>query len=209
MAKASEMLEDEGFIHFTNEDLWDSCQDGYDLIALQTQCIELSGAVDIVAGQTYYNLSTLLSGYYRVYAIYNQNTKKWLVPHAYRELVGHGLNWEFQHGATFEWSPCGWDQIAVYRKSEVAITAGFLVFYKAQADVLTGSSVPNFPPELHIGLVEYIVGDLLDQDLEFQKSMLHYEKFTEYLRQIKKVVDSRSTPDRILGLLALGGQGLA
>lgn len=193
---AARELEDVTGIHFTNEDLTDSCQDGYDLIALLTQCIERVGTVSQVANKIYYDF-TSLPGYFRVFAIYNNTNKQWLTPKPHIWLNNYGYRWEMNTGSIKEFSPIGYKHIIVNQKPTAVNADTLTVYYNAVAPTLSGDSIPEFYPELHDILVQYIIQDLLDQNLEYTKSQKYFAKFVILLDKLKQKLDNRSMPDRI------------
>jgi len=194
-------LDDAGLVHFTAVDATDSIQDGYDLLALLSCCIEKITTINFVANKVFYDLSATISDYYRIFAIYNQKTKRWMEPLHWREFQNFGLNWEINSGEAQAWTPLGYSTIAITRAPTVS-TSSMLVMYCAQASVLASSDSPDFPPDLHDTLVEYGTGDLMDQDLEFSKSILYMNRFNEKALRIKGFMNKRSLPDRIYSLMA-------
>lgn len=198
--KVAMNLEDESWLHFTLEDLYDSIHDGYEITALATQCVERVATLDVVEKQTYYNLRELFPDYYRVFAMYNLTINQWVTPHAIKEFQNYGYNWELHHGNILEWAPLGCDWLAVYKKPLVTIPEGLLIYYKAFPEPLQGNESPEFGAESHSALVEYATGDLLDQNLEYTKSQQWMNKHVERLARIKIDLNSRSMPDRIYAL---------
>src|SRR5687768_4149376 len=177
-AKVAQNLDDAGSVHFTAQDINDSIQDGYDQIALRTGCIEKVTTVNWVANQVFYNFSSLISDYYRVFMIYNQRTKKWIKGVSWRELRDISYKWATLNGESFQWAPMGFSHIAVSRVPTASdSTNPMLVMYSAQAPTLVGDTVPDFPTDYHTALVEYATGDLLDQDLEYSKAVKYMSNF--------------------------------
>lgn len=199
--RVSQNLEDSGLVHFVQDDLVDSVQDGYEIIALLAQTIERATTVAFVANQTYYNLYNLISDFYRVFAIYNTSTKKWMEPVAYHEIRENSHRWETVKGAPREWAPLGYSHIAIFPKPATTV-GSMLIFYKGTAPTLTGSLAPEFPISEHESLVDYGTGDLLDQDLEYTKSLEYMRKFYARLQEIHKQVHSRDLIDRVYALAA-------
>ena len=199
--KIAQNLEDESWLHFTLEDLYDSIHDGYEITAISTQCIERVATLDLIGGKTYYNLRALVPDYYRAFALYNLHNNQWLTPHAIKEFQSYSYNWEQNKGNAMEWAPLGCDWIAFYKKPVEDLAQSILMFYKAIPDPMQGNESPEFGAEGHSALVEYGVGDLLDQNLEYTKSQQWMNKYTERLARIKIDLNSRSMPDRIYALV--------
>lgn len=196
-------LEDEDALHFTSDDINDAIQDGYDELALETLCVEKIANVNWVANQVYYNFSSLISDFYNVFAIWNKRNNKWIGGVTWRELRESTFKWSTMLGETFLWAPFGYSHIGIYRTPTVDdSTNPMVVMYSAQAETLIGSDTPSFPPDLHDTLVEYATGDLLNQDLEYTKSLIYINRYEEKKQRIKDWMNKRSTPDRIYSLMA-------
>lgn len=199
--RVSQNLEDSGLVHFIQDDLIDSIQDGYEIIALLAQTIERVATINFVANRSYYNLNSLISDYYRVFAIYNTLNRRWMEPISFHEIRENSIRWETVKGNPREWTPLGYSHIAIFPKPATAV-GSMLIFYKGTAPVLTGSLAPEFPVSEHEALVDYGTGDLLDQDLEYTKSVEYMKKFYARLQEIHKQVHSRDLLDKVYALAA-------
>lgn len=198
LSKTARDLEDEGLVHFTNTDLSDSIQDGYEVTVLLTECIEKSTTLSTVADQPYYDLSTLISDYYRVFAIYNIDSSRWLDPKGYTTFKTYSNRFECIRGNPREWSPLGYRNICLHPTPDDVHS--LILFYKALPDTLLGNTIPQIYLESQEVLQFYSIADLLDQNLEFTKSISYYKKFQERIKEIRYKVDHRSWPDRMLAL---------
>lgn len=198
-------LYDSGMVNFTDDTINDSIQDGYDEVSLLTQCIEKIATVSFVDQLTYYNLATLISDYYRVIAIWNNNTNRWLEPIAFGELEEFGSRWETYNGEPSHFSPVGWEYVAIYRKPSTA-SGNMLVFYKAFADTLAGGSTPVIPAGEGNILEYYSTQDLLDQHLEYAKAQTYWNIYSEQLREVIRDINKRSLPDRLYLLAQVIGK---
>lgn len=195
---AADDLEDVQNVHFTQEDLVDSCQDGYDFISLITECVERLGTVPIVGNQVYYDL-TSLEGFFKVFAIFNSNTKQWLTPRSLVDIKSDSVRWETITGSISAFSPIGWKHVILHRRPVVTQTA-LDVYYTRQAPILSGGDSPEFDSDFHDVLVKYIVQDLLDQNLEYNKSKIALQDFKTRFSLLEDKLSRRSLPDRIFTL---------
>jgi len=196
----SRSLEDQGLIHFTNDDLNDSLQDGYDLIALSSLCVERITSLTFVANRVYYDFATLISNFYSLTAIFNTRTNRWIEIKPYGWLATCGDNWETLHGETQFAAPVGISTIAFH--PTIQESAGeFVVLYKAQAPILGDTSQPEFHPEKHSILLDYSFADLMHQNLEYAKANLKFAKFLAELNTVKQFIMLKDQPARRFALL--------
>lgn len=202
--KVAQNLYDVGMVQFDADNLNDSVQDGYDEVALLTNCIEKVTTVNFQSNITYYNLRTLVTDYYRPVAIYNPNTKRWMAPTAFRDMREFHPRWETVNGEEAFFSPLGFEYIVFFRKQTTA-SGNFYIFYSATADTLTGATTPQIPIEYHKVLENYATADMLDQNLEYTKAMKYYNAYIADLDRIKNLVRNRNWPDRLYVLAAEEG----
>ena len=173
-------LLDEGQVHWEDFDLNTAIQDGYDEVALFTQCIEKVATLTLVSNLTYYKMIDYFSDYYRIVAIWNTDTNRWLEPIAISELNESHPRWETLIGQPAFFTPIGIDYVAITKKPLIA-TSTLLIFYISTANTLAGSTIPTIPISSHEVLEDYATAILLDQTLEYAKSQRYYEN---YLRKI-------------------------
>ncbi len=198
-AKVSRNLEDAGTVHFTPDDLNDSIQDGYDLLAIMTGCVEKIATINFEANKTYYDFAAEISDYFKVFAIWNNVNRKWMNPNILEGFKAISPRWSTIKGNMREFAFLGYKDICIYPKP-AASTSSMIVFYHAQAPVLSGNTQPLFFPEMHDILVDYATSDLLDQDLEFKKSVHYAELFTKNLANLIQALERRTLPERIYAL---------
>lgn len=196
--RAAQDLEDEGLVHFLQRDFNDSFQDGYELVSLITQCIESSVSIATVANQPFYNLSALISNYYRIFAIYDLTNNRWLTPEAFTTFKTYSSRFLITTGHPREWTPLGWNYLLLHPTPQAVVN--LLCFYKTVATEIADGTSPEIPTESHDILQKYIVGDLMDQNLEYTKGKLYMDKFMLKIFEVKERVKKRDWPDRIMAL---------
>src|SRR5215469_14507205 len=92
-------LEDQGANFFDpNADIIPSIQDGYNLLAALTESIETYITLPFQSGKVFYDLSSLIPNFLRVFGIYNNNTQRWMYPTSMLELYRIRDNWEMATG---------------------------------------------------------------------------------------------------------------
>src|SRR5678815_4515099 len=77
-------------------DIQPSIQDGYNLVVGLTETIEkyTSTALNFISEKVYYDFSTLIPDYLRIFGIFNNNTNRWMYPTTMLELYSYRDNWE-------------------------------------------------------------------------------------------------------------------
>jgi hypothetical protein len=196
--RVAENLYDEGLINFTNETINDSIQDGYDQVALLTGCIENITEVNWTGNKSYYYMPDLITDFYYTIGIWNNKNNSWLEPIQFKGLAAYlGVRWETYTGTPQVFCPLGYGWLAFARKY-ADTDDSMQVFHTETADTLSGSTTPTIPEGLDRVLIEYATGDLLDQHLEYTKSMEWFEKYMETVKEIHTHVNKRNTYDRYL-----------
>lgn len=188
-------LNDEGVKFYSPSDLNDSIQDGYDEIAAYTGCIEKVTTLSWVANLTYYDFHALIPDFLAVKGIFNGRIKRWMLPGSSREFDGYRIDWEMANNEPQWFYPANWRWIAFF--PQPAVSAGvFYPWYAAQADILTGTSIPQIPPDNYTVLEYYVTADLLDQSEEWTKAQHYWKLYLSNLEEFRTDVRSRKLPDK-------------
>jgi hypothetical protein len=192
---------DEATANFwTDEDLNDSIQDCYDLSTVMTATIEKSMEINLQANLTYYDLRTLIPDFYSVFAVYNPQTRLFLDPSS--ELLARALrpDWELATGQPRGFFPLNFRYIAIYPRP--VVTQGTLkVMYRAAAPTLTSDSTSFLTPqELDPAFEEYVIGDLMAQQVELVKYSRRMQSYLVSLGATKSRQSGRQLPDRLFQL---------
>ena len=197
-------LYDTGMDHWETYDLHTAIQDGYEEVAVFTQCIETVGTLNLVGNLSWYKMTDYFSDYFRIVAMWNNQTNRWLEPIAVSELGAWHERWETQNGEPAFFSPVGLEYVALCKKPATT-TGSLLVFYASTADTLTDNDTPVIPPASHTVLEDYATSILLDQALEFSKASAYYEQYLGKIKNIVRDMNSRSLPDRLFTLAEVVG----
>lgn len=196
--RVSQTLEDEGLVHFTTEDLYDSIQDGYELVSLLCETIEKVVQITIPANSQIVDLSAIVNDYYRPICLYSETTKRWLFPRSFESIRENGVSWANNTGAVREWCPLG-DRYCLFYPSPLD-TQTFQLFYRAEPTKLSASDSPTFYSDAHKVLEFYACSDLLDINLEYDKSMKFFELFMTEVEEIRTRLNKRGLKAMILEL---------
>lgn len=190
-------LEDAAITFYSNIDINDSIQDGYNFTVGIAQPIErLTSNILFENKKVYYDLSIILSRYIRPMAIYNRNIDRWLDFKDLLFLDSLRTDWELTRGESYYVVVLDHKQVAL-NPTLVIASGGMDIFYKASAETLTETSTPEIPETYETILEEYATADLLEQAEEYEKAKIFWDKFYNKLKDLKLDVEKRSLPDRI------------
>lgn len=192
-------LNDAGISFWSTSDVNDSVQDGYDDIAVYTQCIEKSTTVSSTSSLLYYNMHQTISDLISVKAIYNPGNNLWLNPASLAKLRNNGLEWQKATGQCTDFCPISFEYYILW-PIYVGASQNYTAIYTAQADTLNASTVPQMPSEYHKMLEDYVTADMLEQAEEYTKAAVYWKSYYESRRKLKNFMASRSNLDRIGGL---------
>ena len=199
LGRIKQDLDDPGTT-WTDEDLYDSLQDGYEEIAFYTDCIQKVVELPFTS-YTYVNIRTSVPDYYRPMAIWDRNQKAFLEPKYQKDVELCDEKWELAGGSPIYFTPCGLDYISFYPHYSATPTLGYYFFYHALAGDITSSASLEIPQNCRRVAVDYVVNDLLDQTLEFKKAQTFYQKYLEGLERTRKEVERTSRADRIQAMM--------
>lgn len=180
----------------SDKDVKPSLQDGYNLIAALCETIEKHTTLNFIDDLVYYDFSTLIPDYLRVYGIFNNAINRWLEPLSFLQLLRMREDWELMNQMPRYFVPVNY-RYTIILPTQNPASGSMTILYKAKADVLGDNSVPNIPIETHKTLEQYSTEDMLDQCEEFYKSMTYFSEWTNGIEAIKKAMRDRSSPNYI------------
>lgn len=181
----------------TDLDINPSVQDGYNLLVGLCETIEKQTDVNWASQKVFYDFSSSISDYLRIFGIFNNNTQRWLQPVTFLDLYKLRDNWELANGDPVYYIPIDYRTVAFFPVLGPIATGSMTVMYKAKADSLTANSLPQLPIEHHNALEYYATGDLLDQIQEWTKALDYMGMLDMSIAKIRKVLRERSSPDYI------------
>lgn len=185
--------------YYSNFDLTNSIQDGYDECVAFSGCILKATSLPFVANLSYYDMIALIPDYIGVYSIFNAVTKRWMIPISRIKLDGFRPDWETSIGTPEYFVPVSHRYLALFRKPSTTY-GDFYVFYRAAAPTLTDTDSIQIPEDYTSALVDYNVSDLLEQQQEFSKASIHLQSYIENLEQLRVWVQNKRLPDFPPGL---------
>lgn len=186
-------LADAGVVLYSEDNLSESLQDGYDDVAFQTHCI-IKKRTDIdFQISPYIDLTFFIEDYLTTTAIFNNNTKRWLLDClTVRDFDKIRDDWELWTG-----SPLFWAQVNFQLNALVPYYVALPLFkpdiyYAATAPTITSDSdSPLIASDFQNLLEHYVTADLLEQDEEFVKAgefwQLYVEQVPEYRNRVKRL----------------------
>ena len=193
-------LDELGLSYFSEEDILQVIQDGYDEIATLTGCIEKSTTYPMINDLIYYDFSVGIADFYAVVGIWNNNTKRWLSPRTLKEAQLIRSDWELMDGEPDNFIVSSFKLVGVFPTNAI-VTGSFIIFYNALAETLTMTSTPTIPPKHFNILEEYAMASLLEQSQEFVKAQTYLKS---YLNAIPKVRNAAKTLAAMNRLMIIG-----
>lgn len=189
-------LNDAGITYYSEEDVNDAIQDGYDEVAVYCECIEKNVELPFKNDTTFYDFSEMIPDYYRVTRIYSGVTSRWLDVNLERENLAYASDWLTANGSADSFIIKGPKYIGITNKQPQAV-GSFKVWYKAQADILSNNSVPKINMKFQILLEHYGTADMLEQNQEFSKSQLYWAQYNKMLEDYRQKIQLLAKTDHI------------
>lgn len=180
-----------------SQDINPAIQDGYDLFVSLCETIEKSVDVNFQDDLVYYDFTSLISDYLRIYGIFNQAINRWMIPVSQLDLHRDRFNWEITTGQPRWFIPLDWKTVGFYPTLPSYGGTQMTVVYKAKANTLGGSTVPTLPIENHQCLRSYACDDLLGQCEEFAKALDYFQLWNRNIEDIRRVIRNRLQPNQI------------
>ncbi len=185
---------------WTEAEVQAAINEGYEEMSDASEWYERDHNLPLLSKRTYYDLRSALGGetVLTFQHAYNQTTRRWLYPGELRELDYRTFNqWEEITGQPEQFFVRGLFWLGTFPKA-AADSGTIQTYFTALPPALfVDGDTPGSPEEFHYGLVEYALGDLLSQDGETQKALLHFKEYLTYEAGLKGWVEGRIALDRI------------
>lgn len=193
-AKVSVDLGDSEISFYSEQDYYDSIQDGFEEIV--TFCGQINNSVELDFGtDVYYDFLDLIPDYFSILTIFNKNTNQFLACTSVLEMDDLRENWEIMVGEPKWFFPNGPKYVAIIPHQAIA-EGSMVIRYRAQAPELSGNTVINISAEYESLLESYVRMDLLDQAKEFAKSSFEFQDYSVKLKKNSNQVKRFGYPDR-------------
>ena len=190
-------LNELGLTYFSESDILEVIQDGYNEVVTLTGCIEKHTVSPMINDLIYYEFGIGISDFYALVGLWNSNTKRWLQARTLREARLIRVDWELMDGEPDNFIVSSYKQVAVFPTKEIA-TGVFIVFYNALAETLTLGSIPSIPPK-HFNILEnYAMSSLLEQNQEFGKAKIYYTEYVETIPKVRQAAKLLAATDRLM-----------
>jgi len=190
-------LNEAGLTYYTEVDILEAIQDGYDEIVTLTGCIEKYTYHPQINDLVYYRFGDSISDFYAIVGIYNSNTKRWLYPRTLIEARSMRWDWELWDGEPDNFIISSYKLTAIF-PSKLAAIGSFLIFYNALADSLTTGSTPKLPIK-HMNVLEnYATASLLEQAQEYIRASKYLKEYVESISKVKDAAKLLAATDRLM-----------
>lgn len=195
-------LENNGTFFSTTE-VNEATQDAYDEVALLAGTIEMQAEISLIANTGYYNLRSLLTNFYSIIGIFNEQDQKWLTSSSPLKLDAMRLDWELMTGSPKWFFMASLERVCIVPRPTASIGT-LTILFKACAPTLSDSTSLIVPKETESILEEYDLMQLHEQAREWHKAQKYEQSYEELLKQTKRFMSRRASPDRMYQLCQSG-----
>lgn len=182
--------------YYTSDDFNASIQDGYDEVCAFSGCILKGTTIPFKKNVTYYDFLSLIPDFIGVIAIFNQTMNRWMFPISIRKLDQLRIDWECAGGTPYYFSQVSHRYIAIFMKPLTDGYGNMQILYRASAPTLGDTDLIQLPTDQFFALESYSILDLWEQQQEFKKASLYFNKYIENLASLSSWVHSQRIPDR-------------
>ncbi len=186
---------DSGMVQHDQDSINSSLQEGYELIAVKTLCLEKSFKFPQIGNKVYYDFLTFHPEFLAVSGIWSYNINRWLIPASRRLFDQWRWDWELMTGEPRWFDPINYRYVAIIPHNPSAI-GGFEVFCKAKAEILTDASIPGLPQSALKAIENYATADQFFIDREFTRGIRYYKQYLQDIPVIKKLALRKADADR-------------
>ena len=197
--KIRDNISDAGITYYSKSDINESIQDGYDEVAVYSECIERWTVLPQVVDTTYYDFSTIIPDYYRIISIWGMEYKMFMEPVVDRDLVSYQQDWELASYGSREFMILGPNYVGISgRRSSIGSENQYRIYYKAQANKMTlDTDIPRININYHNLLELYGTADMLDQNQEYGKAAGYWNQYNDKLEKYKQKIQLLAKGDRV------------
>lgn len=180
--RVSANLEDRGVTFYSDADLNNSMQDGYNEIAAFCQCIIKNVPnINFLANNNYYDFANLtITDFLFPIGIFNQQSNLWLDDTlTLRDFDRLRYDWETWIGTPQYWAPHSFKYVAIVPKFlSIGSTAKLTLRYAAKAPTfIADGDIPLIAEDMKVLLEEYSTADLLESADEYTKASEYWESY--------------------------------
>ncbi len=185
-------LDEVSALFWTDQEVVDAINEGLAEMADATEYFERQAHLNLLAGRTYYDLTSILPDtFLSPRRAWNTTTETWLRPSGPREHDGKYAQWELTNGEPETYFLRGNWWLGVWpRKPEES--SSIRLYYTGMPDPMTNDTdEPTFPREFHPGVVAIAISDCLAQERETAKALEYWAKGMTYAEGLKLHVQGR------------------
>ena len=198
-------LNELGLVYYTPTDIIESIQDGYDEVAVYSECIERTWALLLRPNTTYYDMFTEIPDYYRLIRAYNPKINGTLVVYSDRQELQLRQDWELGTSTPRDVMILGPRYLGIAGRITVDSDIEVKLWYKAQANQLANDAdIPRINTKYQVLLEHYATADLLEQNQEFVKAETYWAQYEKKLNEYRFKIQLLSKADRVFSRPAEG-----
>ena len=187
-------LADAGATFFTNNNIDEAVQDGYDSIVSLLLPLTATKTLDFVDNLVYYDFYNLIPNYIHVLAIYNNNTDRWLDFRTSKWLEGRRYDWELTEGQPEVFTVIDYRYVALWPTLSSASGNMDIYFKKTGPQLVSSDTIDILDIEPEV-IEWFSTADCLEQIEEFEKAQAYFQNFTESIRTGQLLIAGRAGKD--------------
>ncbi len=178
---------------FTDSDIEDALNEAYEEMADATEFYERQATIDMLAGRTYYDLTSLLPDtFLSPRRAWNTTTQKWFGPTDTLERDSAYVQWELTYGAPEYYLLRGNWWLGVWPRANDDTSYKARVYYTAIPEHMSAATdTPAFPKEFHQGVVDLALAELFAQNRDPKKVISSWKSGESYVAGLRDHVNAR------------------
>lgn len=182
----------DGSGYYTADEVVGALNRAQRLFALLSLCLETTGTLVLVAGQTWYHLRDYFDNWLAPLRVANGATK--IRPATVAQLASLNVSWEGIEGEVSRYAHLGMDSMAVYRHPASPGTTLTSTYAKFPAALASNSDIPEIPEEYHPYLIDAAIPflRLKEGGQALESALPLMQRFIECAGGVARYVRARS-----------------
>lgn len=195
--KVRKNLNDQGITFYTDQNISESVQEGYSLLARLSGSIEKQELIPQIYAP-FWDFSTIFTDYLSLIGIFSLTRKRWLEPKWPKEIREIRYDWQKWRGTPIYMVPVDYRRTGLIPwPATDPPNQRIIVVYRAIADILQDAGIPQLPAQKHEMLEKYATADLCAMAKEFRLARQWAKQFGDDIPELRRLVRDKIRTDRI------------